>query len=453
MNRERGYELIEATISICPKCLERVDAKIIKKDNSIYILKFCNKHGEQLEILEEDAEYYLKRNEYTKPGTISKTQTIRNKGCPFDCGLCEEHDQHTCIGLIEITKNCDLNCPVCYAKSGEKEFLDLKKIGEMMDFYQDSEFNEAEILQISGGEPTTHPKIIEIIKMARDKKFKYVMLNTNGLRIASDEGFAKELGNFKGKFEVYLQFDGFNKKVHEHFRGRDLSIIKLKAIENLTKYEIPITLVVTVEKGINENEIEKIIEFGLNNACIRGINFQPICFSGRLKNSNTENRITITGILNEIEKQMKGKILKTDFIPLPCNVDRVAINYMFRSGKEFIPLVRFIDIKKYIPIINNTFNFDADDIINKFKKNPFCCGCSCMNFLNDIRKVIPKGFDNSSRDKKIRHVNENTFRISVTSFVDAYNFDIKSMKKECVHIITPDLKKIPFSAYNMLHRK
>jgi 7,8-dihydro-6-hydroxymethylpterin dimethyltransferase len=111
------------------------------------------------------------------------------------------------------------------------------------------------------------------------------------------------------------------------------------------------------------------------------------------------------------------------------------------------------NVKKYIPLIDNTFNFDADDIINKFKKNPFCCGCNCLSFLNDIRKIIPKNFDSSSKEKKIRHVNENTFRISITSFVDTYNFDMKSMKKECVHIITPDLKKIPFSAYNMFHRK
>jgi hypothetical protein len=323
----------------------------------------------------------------------------------------------------------------------------------MMDFYQDSEFNQAEILQISGGEPTTHPDIIKIIKLAKDKKFRYVMLNTNGLRIANDEEFAKELNKFDGQFEVYLQFDGFNKKTYSHLRGKDISEIKLKAIENLEKYSIPTTLVATIERGVNDEEIGKIIEFGLEKDCIRGINFQPISFSGRLKNHDIKNRITMTGVLNEIEKQMNGKILKKDFIPLPCNVNRVAINYMYRSGKEFHPLARSIDIRKYIPIIDNTFNFDADDIINKFKKkNIFGC-CNYFSFINDLRKIIPKDFESKTKKDKIRHVNENTFRISISYFLDKYNFDISSMKKECAHIITPDLKKIPFSSYNIIHRK
>tara|TARA_Y100000310_G_C20677303_1_gene813832 strand:+ start:117 stop:1478 length:1362 start_codon:yes stop_codon:yes gene_type:complete len=450
----RDYVLLESTISMCPECMKRVDAKIIMKNNSIYLLKFCKEHGGQLELLEEDAQYFLKRNEYTKPGTISKTQTKVNLNCPFDCGLCPEHDQHTCIGLIEVTSKCDLNCPICYAKSGKDNPLSLEKIEKMMDFYQESENNNAEILQISGGEPTTHPKIIEIIKLARSKKFKYVMLNTNGLRIAEDEEFVKELSNFKGQFEVYLQFDGFDEKIHKHLRGKDLTKIKERAIQNLSKYEIPITLVTTIEKGINDNEIGKIIDFGLSNEYIRGINFQPISFSGRLKNHNIKDRITITGVLKRVEEQTNKRILQSDFVPLPCNVDRVAINYMYRSGKEFISLARSLNVKKYIPFIDNTFNFDADDIINKVKKNQSsCCGCDCFSFLNDVRKIIPKEFIFKSKDKKIKHINHNTFRISVTSFIDAYNFDIKSMKKECVHIITPDMKKIPFSSYNMVHRK
>lgn len=450
---DRNYKFLESTISLCPSCMKRVDAKIILKNNSIYLLKSCKEHGEQLGILEEDAEYFLKRNDYTKPGTISKTQTKINSGCPFDCGLCSEHDQHTCIGLIEITNKCDLNCPICYARAGKKEILGLDKISKMMDFYKDSEFGDAEILQISGGEPTTHPDILEIIDLAREKNFKYVLLNTNGLRIANDEEFVRELGKFKGKFEIYLQFDGFDKKTYEHLRGKDLREIKQKAIQNLSKYKIPITLVSTIERGINDDEIGKIINFGLEQEYIRGVNFQPICFSGRLKKHDIENRITITGILKKIEEQTKGKILKSDFVPLPCDVDRVAINYLYRSGKEFLPLARGLDIKKYIPLVDNTFSFDADNILEKMKKNSSWCGCNCLSFLNDIRKMIPAGFALKSKDERIDYVSYNTFRISVTSFLDAYNFDIKSMKKECVHIITPDFKKIPFSSYNLIHRK
>lgn len=455
-SNQKNYQYIESTTSLCPHCLKRVDAKIVLKDNKIFILKYCFEHGEQEEILEENSEYYLGRMQYTKPGSVSKTQTERKNNCPFDCGLCPEHEQHSCIGLIEITNNCDLKCPTCYANSGNGDFLSLEKIEEMLDFFIDSEFGNAEILQISGGEPTTHPQIIDIIKLARKKNIKYVMLNTNGLRIANDENFAKELSQFVGSFEIYLQFDGFDEKTYKHLRGKDLLKTKQQAIKNLTKYKIPITLVSTIERGINDQEIGKIVEFGINTKYIRGINFQPVAFFGRLKNIDTKNRITITGIIENIDKQMNGMILKNDFFPLPCNVDRVAITYLYRFKDEFVPLTRNLKIKDYLPVIRNTFKFDPEDFLKDLTKKAFCSAESCCDYLgllNNFRKFIPKSYFLKSDEEKIEYVSENTFRISVTSFVDAYNFDMKSMKKECVHIITPDLKKIPFSAYNMLHRK
>lgn len=453
---QKEYQFIEHTTSLCPVCFKRVDAKIILKNDMIFVSKYCPEHGEQEEIMEEDGEYYLGRMRYTKPGTVSKTQSDRMNNCPFDCGLCPEHEQHTCIGVIEITNACDQSCPTCYANSGHGQHLEMETIAEMLDFFLDSEFGNAEILQISGGEPTTHPDIIEIIRMAREKQIKYVMLNTNGLRIATDEAFVKELSQFVGKFEIYLQFDGFDDGIYRHLRGMALSEIKQQAIRNLARYKIPITLVSTIERGINDLETGKIVEFGIRTDYIRGVNFQPVALFGRLSSSTPDNRITVTGIIESISRHMNGMIRKEDFFPLPCNVDRVSIAYLHKSNGTFVPLTRNMDISKCLPAIRNTFKFDPEDFLKDLTKRAFGSRESCCDYLGALRdfgKVIPKSFFLKSQAEKIDYVSENTFRISATSFVDAYNFDMKSMKKECVHIITPDLKKIPFSAYNMLYRK
>ncbi len=453
----RDYQFIESTTSLCPACMKRLDAKIVLKGGSIYLLKHCLEHGAQEELLEEDGRYYMNRLAYDKPGTISKTQTERKNNCPFDCGLCPEHDQHTCIGLIEVTQKCDQQCPVCYAGSGgEGDYLPLEKIDGMIEFFRASEYGKAEILQLSGGEPTLHPGIIDIIKLARSK-VKYVFLNTNGLRLAEDEKFAAELGQFQGGFEVYLQFDGFDGKTHERLRGRDLSEVKQKALANLAKYKVPVTLVATVVKGVNDGELGRMVEFGLNADNIRGINFQPVAFWGRLGDVDKKDRLTITGIIGLLEKQTKGMLEKSDFIPLPCDVDRVALTYLYRTGGGFIPLIRDLDIKDYLPVLRNTFNFDPEDIMRDLDNSAAgVCGpsCSCkVDLMKNFKKIIPAGYLLKSEKKKVEYVSANTFRISVTSFVDAHNFDLKAMKKECVHVITPDLKKIPFSAYNMLYRK
>ncbi len=406
--------------------------------------------------MEENADYWQKRMLYTKPGTAVATQTERSKGCPFDCGLCPEHEQHTCIGLIEVTQACNLRCPVCYAAAGFGEPLPLETIKKMLAFYQESEDGQAEILQISGGEPTTHPDIIAIIEACREAKIPYVMLNTNGIRVAESEDFVKKLAQFHGGFEIYLQFDGFDESTYSHLRGRSMLDTKLKAIANLTKYNIPITLVATVERGINDKELGKMVEFALKQPLVRGINFQPVAFFGRLNGVDTSNRITLTGILDGIEKQTNGMLKVSDFIPLPCDVDRVAVTYLYRENEQFVPLMRQIDVKNYLPAIRNTFKFNPEEFVKDLAKSATgpadekCC--DYLGIMKQFKRMIPASYFLKSETEKHEYISANTFRVSVTSFVDAYNFDMKSMKKECVHIITPELKKMPFSSYNMIHR-
>jgi 7,8-dihydro-6-hydroxymethylpterin dimethyltransferase len=451
----RDYIFQSVTESLCPQCFALVSAKVIVKDGCVFLSKSCPDHGETTCLLEEDANYYLQRTNFDKPGTISKIQTPRNRGCPLDCGLCPDHEQHTCIALIEITNHCDLQCPVCYANGGanHSSFLGLPKIAEMLDFFQDSEVGEAEILQISGGEPTTHPEILKIIELAKKKNIKYVMLNTNGLRLAEDLEFVKALSQFNGGFEIYLQFDGFSVNTHRYFLGRDMSKQKRQALEHLADHHIPTTLVAKVEKGVNDNEIGQIVAFGLDTQGVRGINFQPVAYFGRGRQVSAIDRITLTGVLQAIERQTKGTIKVSDFIPLPCNVDRVAINYLYRQGETWLPITRSVNIRDYLSFIANTFLFDAKDVAEETIQGLLRGEvCRCVSFFKDMLPLTPLSFYVKNKAQRAAHGTNNTFRISVTSFLDAYNFDVKAMKKECVHIITPDLKKIPFSAYNLLHR-
>jgi uncharacterized radical SAM superfamily Fe-S cluster-containing enzyme len=457
MNRD--YIFHEYTNSLCPECLQITPAKIILKDKKVYLLKYCAAHGEQLELLEEVADYHLKKKQYDKPGTAMKVYSKVEKGCPYDCGTagtCPQHDQHGCIGLIEITTKCNLRCPLCFADAGEGEFLPIDKLEKMMDFFIDSEYGQGEILQISGGEPTLHPDIIEIIRIAKSKNFKYVMLNTNGIRIAEDEEFVGQLQQFIGGFEVYLQFDGFKETTYNTLRGKNLLSLKKKALANLSKYKIPTTLVSTITGSVNDDEVGEIFAFGINTPYVRGINFQPAAFFGRTSHIDRNNRVTLSGILKRLEEQSTGMLKIDDFIPLPCDSERVAITYMYKTSKSgFIPITRDAKIEEYLHLINNTFVFTIEDALRNAGGSitDIKTTCDCFKFLKDFRQMVPLDFFIKSKEKKMEYVDENTFRVSVSSFVDAYNFDSRSMQKECVHVITKDLRKIPFSAYNTIHRK
>lgn len=450
---DRDYIYYEYTNSLCNECLKVIPAKIVFKDNKVYLLKHCSEHGEQLELLEHDIEYFKHKRDFDKAGTVTKTQTEVKNGCPYDCGLCPNHDQHSCINLIEVTDKCNMCCNTCYASSGKGKDKDLKTIKKMIDFAAEAEGGRGEVLQVSGGEPTLHKDIIEIIEYAREK-FQYVMLNTNGIRIAEDLDFVKELSKFKGRFEIYLQFDSFDDDIYTKIRGKSLKKIKEQAINNLKEYNIPITLVMTLERDLNDKEIGKVITYGIETSNIRGVNIQPVAYFGR-KNGNIDrkNRVTLTDTIRLIEEQTKKMIVKEDFVPLPCNVERVSLTYLYKTKNGFLPITRTNNIKKLLPYINNTFTFKIEDALTNGRDIIFGSCCNPLIFLKEFKKFVPKDFMSWDIEERSEYVSNNTFRITITSFLDRYNFDIKSMQKECAHIVTEDLKRIPFSSYNIIYRE
>lgn len=450
---DRDYVYYEYTNSLCNECLKVIPTKIVFKDNKVYLLKHCSEHGEQLELLEHDIEYFKHKRDFDKAGTVTKTQTEVKHGCPYDCGLCPNHDQHSCINLIEVTDKCNMCCNTCYASSGKGKDKDLKTIKKMIDFAADAEGGRGEVIQVSGGEPTLHKDIIEIIEYAREK-FQYVMLNTNGIRIAEDLDFVKELSKFKGRFEIYLQFDSFDDDIYTKIRGRSLKKIKEQAVNNLKEYNIPITLVMTLERDLNDKEIGKVITYGIETSNIRGVNIQPVAYFGR-KNGNIDrkNRVTLTDTIRLIEEQTKKMIVKEDFVPLPCNVERVSLTYLYKTKNGFLPITRTNNIKKLLPYINNTFTFKIEDALTNGRDIIFGSCCNPLIFLKEFKKFVPKDFMSWDIEERSEYVSNNTFRITITSFLDRYNFDIKSMQKECAHIVTEDLKRIPFSSYNIIYRE
>lgn len=442
---ERNYTYHSYTRSFCNHCEVLADAKIVLEDGKVFLIKRCPEHGIQKSLLEDSAAYYLSRMAYDKPGTETPVQTAYQKGCPYDCGLCPEHDQHTCIALIEVTQSCNLNCPECYAHDGPDEQLTLTQIEAMMDFYMTVENGAAEILQISGGEPTLHPQIAEILTLAMSKGFRYVMLNTNGLRLLEDPALLALLAGFKGGFEVYLQFDGFDEAASDHMRGSGVLAKKRAILDCLKANDIPTTLVVTVDQKVNGRQLGQIVGYAMEAPMIRGVNFQPLAYYGATP--APEERSTLSGILMAIEAQTNGLIKQTDFISLPCNVERVAVNYMFKDKGVFVPLAQKVDIEGLVSEIPNTLSFKPEQLSESKAI------CSCMKGVPKLNKLLSKQMLKGTIDKRVQMISASTFRLTVTSFLDRYNFDVKSAQKECVHIITPDLKRMPFSTYNLIHRK
>ncbi len=455
--RDRPYIYHNFTNSLCPTCLRVVQAKILIQDGKVFMYKTCPEHGAVKSLLSSDAKYYLSQSQYNKPGTLpQRFQTKVELGCPLDCGLCTDHEQHTCLALIEVTEACNLRCPTCFADSDVGKYYSVAEVEGMIDTIVANE-DYADVVQFSGGEPTIHPQIIEILQLAKTKRIKAIMLNTNGVRIAKDEEFVRKLAEFNGNFEVYLQFDGFREQTYRVIRGEDLRSLKERAIANLTKYEIPINLTATIQRGVNEDEIGEIVKFGLAEKMVRGVTFQPITNVGRHQSFDPLDRTTTPDVIRAIETQTGGIFQADDFVPLPCHSDCISITYAYTKGKKVKPLPRYVDVRQYLDVIGNQINFRVDDmkgVVGSALMRLWSASAplSTRNTLYDFSCCLPVVPGMLTQKEHGSLLYENMFRIVIMYFMDAWNFDVRSAKKCCVHHVLPDGKIIPFCSYNTLHR-
>ena len=426
------------------------DAKIVFQDAKVFMLKNCKVHGASKVMIADDVEYYKQIRNYNKQSEMPlKFNTKVHYGCPYDCGLCTDHEQHSCLTVIEVTDRCNLACPTCYAMSSPNygRHRTLEEIERMMDVVVANE-GEPDVVQLSGGEPTVHPDFFAILDLAKTKPIKHLMVNTNGIRIAKDINFVEKLASYMPDFEIYLQFDSFNADVLTRLRGEDLTEVRRKAIANLNQFNVSTTLVVTLQKGLNDGEIGDIIDYATKQKCVRGVTFQPTQVAGRNDDYNDQaGRITLTEVRRKIYEQYPT-FTPQDLIPVPCNPDALCMAYALKIGDEVIPMTHLINPEDLLNNSKNTIVFEHDEKLKEHMLNLFSTGVSvdcAEDTFGELMCCLPRvKSDNLSYD--------NLFRIIIMNFMDPLDFDVRAVKKSCVHIVSEKYKMVPFETMNIFYR-
>lgn len=464
----RDHVFLGTTQSLCPECLALVPAKIITRGGRVYFAKRCPTHGTREDFICSDARDY-DRMEFSLQGKLPAQFGVEpDRGCPFDCGLCSEHEQHTCIGLVEITSACNLTCPMCYAVSGPGgKHLSFDDCVRAIDRLVEVE-GRPEVLQLSGGEPTIHPEFARILRYACRQPIDMVMVNTNGLRLAHDAALVAELAEHRQRLEVYLQFDGFRTDTSRLLRGEPLVETKLKAIEALGQAGVRVILVCTLQAGVNDGEIGELVRFGLARPWITGISFQPATYSGRHVLPETlERRVTFPDVTQAVAEQTDGLFRGDDFLPLPCaHPNCHSLSYAYRTGGQVVPIARLIDARNHLDLLANGITFTrarTRELIERYLGRQGCCSggeCAPSSLpLSTIQLPVAQASTTGSVAAEFfsRALAEelspsDVFRITITSFLDAYNFDVRRLMKCCIHHVLPSGHVIPFCAYNVLYR-
>jgi len=489
---EAKSHIIKHTISLCPECLERLDATIVEKNGQVIIVKECPSHGHFEDVYWSDYELFKRFERYGKVGKgvlNPRTQTI--KGCPYDCGLCPNHKSHTVLAIIDVTNACNLQCSICFAYAGKIGYLytpSLEQISEVMDNLRANMPVPPPALQLSGGEPTVRPDFLEIVRMAKEKGFRHIEVNTNGIKIADEKNGVEYIRQLidAGADTLYLSFDGVTPEPYvgrapshldddgKHEYAKWLFNAKLRAIKNCREAGMrSVVLVPVIVRGMNDHELGDIINFAIKNIdVVRCVNFQPVSFAGRTEQWEVQkSRITIPEALHKIQEQTNGLIQTQDFYPVPCVVpiSEFLNEYKMKTHVEFTvhphcgaATYLYVEKGKAVPItklanVDSFFNAlkkAAEDIRQRHRtKAKLRVGASALKNirLKILRQVMPAILRGNY--ESLRPFHYKTLMIGLMHFMDAHNFDLERVQRCTINYGFPDGKIVPFCTMNTVHRQ
>jgi hypothetical protein len=394
-----------------------------------------------------DAERFFDKT-FVSPGkSVAERQTKKERGCPDDCGLCPNHKQHMCSSIIEITGHCDLRCPVCYFGQFDSPHISLEEFGGRVETLLRTENGHLDVLQLSGGEPTLHPRFVEILADACSRDISRVLLNTNGLSLLRDESVYHAVKRQKDRVEVYLQFDGFNREANARLRGRDLLEEKLALVTKLNEDEIKICLAATMVQE-NLTEVGAILDFACQTRNVTGVTFQRFARTGNGASLATEAILAEEVLIGIAATRLLDY---AHVVPLPCSHENcTSISFLFVADGRSYPLADFIDFAKHQNMVQNKIGFEAA-ILESLREILECGPGTCCSWITSKLPAVRK-LKEFALGKGSNHKDMKMLRIVVKNFMDAQTFDAERAEKCCFGVSVGGGRIIPFCVNNIFHR-
>ncbi|MFC1851414.1 radical SAM protein [candidate division CSSED10-310 bacterium] len=452
------------TESTCPVCRSLVPTKLLGLAGDLYFEKFCPEHGPDLVFVRADVDDYVRTLRYVKAAVKPRTSAgDAQVPCPSGCGFCERHEQHLCLPIVEITQRCDLACPVCLVDAQGESALTVSEFSFILDQLLQAE-PQIDILNLSGGEPLTHPDLLALIDHALSRpEIIRVSISTNGLAFLQDKKILTELR--ERDVVVSLQFDGFHDRIYEILRGRPLWQKKRSILDLLIANNITTSLTVTAARAVNEHEFAPLLELLFSTPNIVSMMIQPLVYEGRARQGLIpEKRLTLPEIIRLLGQT--GLISESDFTPLPCchpACFSLAFYVMLNDGRH-TALGKLIDAPTWLDTIANKaiFGLEQDEyeqikgFIYNLWSGPAANNPDSEAVLSTIRQLLREINKQSCScfDPRVAFaVGERKIKsIFIHAFQDVDTFDLARVRRCCNGYPQKDGRVIPACVYNVLQR-
>ncbi len=486
-----GEKHLRVTSTLCPYCMRLIPGRIFERDGKVYIRKVCPEHGEFEELYFADSKLYNRFMKYEESGKGAgkiKAYVGLSAPCPFNCGLCAMHENHTALANLVVTNRCDLSCFYCFFYAEKAGYVYEPTIEQLR--YQIRQLKKQAVtlaIQITGGEPMMRSDLVDVVKMLKEEGVKHVQLNTNGIWFAKTFFDDPELAvsytrklREAGVNTVYMSFDGVTPKANWKNHWEVPFTFEVFRRASMTS----VVLVPTVIKGMNNHELVDIIRFGAKHMdIVRSVNFQPVSLSGQLKKKERERmRVTIADAIHWIADQTDNQIKPEDWFPIPvaakfakfveawtgvpqfCMANHPmcgAGTYIFVERdsdglpKRFIPITEFFDVEGFIEWLDEKRIYLLE---GKSKKLLMLKGAIDLKRFTDTKKMpkelsftkllwnifVKRNYD------ALGQLHYHMMFLGMMHFMDLYNYDVTRVRRCNIHYTSPDGRIIPFCAYNVM---
>ena len=465
MTHSSTVRMIKETTSLCQVCKQGIPARIVEQDNKIIMHKRCEIHGEESVLLSSNAEWYHRTLKF--PATLKAPRIVKSKiesGCPYDCGACEAHQQITYLPVLAITSSCNLDCPICYTinKNDNPYHMPKQEFAGILDVIKTND-PDMKIINITGGEPTLHPELPELIKMCHDAGIHRITVSTHGLTFINNEKLLEQLAELNTR--MVLSFDSFNDDINDKMIGAKVLKAKLKILDLFEKYDIDTTLIPVIAKDVNDNELGQLIELLFTRDCIRSLEIHSMTFTGQGGTGfDLDSRITTYDIIKSIEKYSSGVIQVDDFLPSPCAhpLCYQTCYLLETEDKGFIPFSKFMSHEQIRTLLTDNLYMEPgrkleqvfQDVINQLWASdmPNSITDSILRSIkNNLNAMFPSRAISYAEQQRISERSAKT--IYIHSHMDEHNFDTDRIRQCCVGVPAADGGNIPTCAYNILYRE
>jgi len=460
------YTYLDLTISVCPTCHRSLPATLSQRDGCIYMSKTCPEHGRFRSLVASDSALYLQARQQTSPSyLLGHHQTKVERGCPQDCGVCPEHEQNNAAPVIEITNACNLDCPICFAGQKHDYFMSSEEMDRCLDIIEASG-TRVDVLIVTGGEPTAHPKLLELIATAQKRAFiPLVAVATNGIQIAKRDELCKGLAEL-GVF-VLLQLDSKDPEKNQALRGKEMVQLRERAMAQLAAHSVPTTVLMTVVAGLNHDELGSLMRYALSHEFVGGFEAQTMAYTGvggRSLSFDPKKRLTGTDLLLLMEAQSDGLLGRDDFLPMPHpHPTCINVAYLLRlDSGELVSFARFCDRETYRGAILGHFIAQPDDSHEELLRQMIDRVWSdkgnidhSTELLETLTRLVDELYPEKGRlsdADRAAVVQRSVRNVFLHNVMDDHCLDAAVLRKCTSMQVLPDGRMIPHCSYRVLHR-